>query len=144
MNELPTVVIKRYANRKLYDTSAKRYITLEGIAFRIRQGGAIQVIDDVSGEDITTLTLMQIIMEQEKKQAGFLPGTFLAGLIQAGGHTMTELRQVLSSTALEIPAALEQQISRFLHDHDIPTQEDLEALKGKLDELDIKISNLRM
>lgn len=142
MNDLPTVVIKRYANRKLYDTSVKRYIALEGIALRIRQGEIVQVIDDVSGEDITTLTLMQIIMEQEKKQAGFLPGSFMVGLIRAGGQTLSEVRQALSFPPLDIPAALEQHISKFLHEHDIPTRADLDTLKVMLDELDQKISAL--
>jgi polyhydroxyalkanoate synthesis repressor PhaR len=141
MSALPTI-IKRYTNRKLYDTSTKRYIALEDIARRIRQGGAVQVIDDVSGEDITTLTLMQIIVEQEKKQAGFLPGTFLAELIRVGGQKMSEMRQIFSIPPLEIPSAIEGQVSKFLQEHELPTRQDLDALKVKLDELDQKISTL--
>ena len=68
-------MIKRYPNRKLYDTEAKQYITLSGIAELIRQGGDIQVSDYATGEDLTALTLSQIIFEQEKKQSGFLPWT---------------------------------------------------------------------
>ncbi|MGD8735253.1 MAG: polyhydroxyalkanoate synthesis regulator DNA-binding domain-containing protein, partial [Anaerolineae bacterium] len=52
--------IKRYPNRKLYDTEAKQYITLEGIAALIRQGNEVQVIDHATGEDLTALTLTQI------------------------------------------------------------------------------------
>jgi polyhydroxyalkanoate synthesis repressor PhaR len=139
----PHTIIKRYANRKLYDTSLKCYIALDGIAASIRQGKAVQVIDDVTGEDITSLTLMQIIMEQEKRQAGFLPRAFLDGLIRAGGQTLTEMRQAITFPSMEIPVVLEQQISKFLKEHDIPTRNDLEALQDMLDELDQKISALR-
>jgi len=69
-------VIKRYPNRKLYDTQAKQYITLDRIAELIREGTDIQVIDHASGEDITALTLSQVIFEQEKRQSGFYPIRF--------------------------------------------------------------------
>ena len=62
------VTIKRYPNRKLYNTEAKQYITLEGVADLIRQGAEIQVVDHASGEDLTALTLTQITLEQEKKR----------------------------------------------------------------------------
>jgi polyhydroxyalkanoate synthesis repressor PhaR len=90
-------LIKRYPNRKLYDTEAKRYITLEGIATLIRQGEEVNVVDHATGEDLTALTLSQIIFEQEKKQSGFLPRSVLTGLIQAGGDTLSALRRALAS-----------------------------------------------
>ncbi|MCK5314811.1 MAG: polyhydroxyalkanoate synthesis regulator DNA-binding domain-containing protein, partial [Anaerolineales bacterium] len=71
--------IKRYPNRKLYDTEAKQYITLDEIADLIRQGQEIRVTDNVTGEDLTAVTLSQIIFEQEKKQSGFLPRSVLTG-----------------------------------------------------------------
>jgi polyhydroxyalkanoate synthesis repressor PhaR len=91
-------VIKRYPNRKLYDMEAKQYITLEGIADRIRKGEEIHVIDNATGEDLTALTLTQIILEQEKKQSGFLPRSVLASLIQAGGDRFTAFQRSLVST----------------------------------------------
>jgi polyhydroxyalkanoate synthesis repressor PhaR len=90
-------LIKRYPNRKLYDTEAKQYITLEGIADLIRQGEEITVIDHSSGEDQTALTLTQIILEQEKKQSGLLPLSVLAGLIQAGGDRLSALQRALAT-----------------------------------------------
>jgi len=86
-------VIKRYPNRKLYDTNAKQYITLEGIADLIRLGQDIQVIDNASGEDLTTVTLTQIIFELEKKQSGFLPRSILASLIETGGDRLHSLQK---------------------------------------------------
>ena len=67
------VTIKRYPNRKLYNTNSKSYITLDGIAALIRDGSEVEILDHGTGEDLTTVTLTQIIFEQEKKHAGFLP-----------------------------------------------------------------------
>jgi len=90
-------IIKRYPNRKLYDTEAKQYITLEGIAALIRQEQEIRVIDHATGEDLTAVTLTQVILEQEKRQNGFLPQTVLTGLIRAGGERLSTLRRALAS-----------------------------------------------
>ena len=90
-------VIKRYPNRKLYDTDAKRYITLDGIADLIRKGEEVKVIDHTTDEDLTAVTLTQIIFEQEKKKGGFLPTSVLTGLVQAGGDTVNTLRRTLTS-----------------------------------------------
>lgn len=91
------LVIKRYPNRKLYNTETKRYITLDGIAQLIRAGEDVQVVDHTNGEDLTTLTLSQIIFEQEKKSSGFLPQAVLTGLIQSSGQKLESLRKTLMS-----------------------------------------------
>jgi len=91
-------VIKRYPNRKLYDTEAKQYITLDEIAQKIRQGEEIRVVDNASGEDLTAVTLTQIIFEQEKKQGGFLPRDVLSGLIQSGGDRLSAIQRTLASS----------------------------------------------
>ncbi|MCB9419705.1 MAG: polyhydroxyalkanoate synthesis regulator DNA-binding domain-containing protein [Ardenticatenaceae bacterium] len=90
-------LIKRYPNRKLYDTEAKKYITLDGIAALIREGEEVQVVDHTTGEDLTALTLSQIIFEQEKKGGGFLPKSVLTSLVQAGGDTVNTLRRGLTA-----------------------------------------------
>lgn len=91
-------LIKRYPNRKLYDTDARQYITLDGVAQLIRGGEDVQVIDYTSGEDLTSQTLSQIILEEEKKQAGFLPQNVLASLVQAGGKTVGGLQRALANS----------------------------------------------
>lgn len=90
-------VIKRYPNRKLYDTAAKQYVSLDGVAEMMRRGEPVQVVDHATGEDHTTLVLTQIIAEQEKRGSGFLPLDVLTGLVQAGGNTLVTLRQRLSA-----------------------------------------------
>lgn len=89
-------VIKRYPNRKLYDTEAKQYVTLDQIAELIRAGEDVQVVDNATGEDLTALTLSQIIFEQEKKQSGFLPRSLLSGLIQSGGSRLSALQRTVA------------------------------------------------
>lgn len=91
------LVIKRYANRKLYDTEAKRYVTLEDLAELVRQGEDVRVLDHVTGDDLTSITLLQVAFEEEKKIGGLLPQVFLTRLIRAGGGTMNALVNRLST-----------------------------------------------
>jgi polyhydroxyalkanoate synthesis repressor PhaR len=77
-------VIKRYSNRKLYDTQESRYVTLEEIEEMIRAGREISVVDATSGEDLTSVTLTQIILENERHHRGNLPSAFLHQLIKHG------------------------------------------------------------
>ncbi len=105
------LIIKRYPNRKLYDTEAKKYITLDGIADLIRDGAEVQVVDHATGEDLTAVILTQIIFEQEKKNSGFLPRSVLRGLVQAGGETLGSLRRTLASP-LEMFQHVDDEIRR--------------------------------
>ena len=120
------LVIKRYPNRKLYDTEAKGYITLEQIAELIRGGQEIQVIDNVTGEDLTAVVLTQIILEQEKKQAGFVPSAILAGLVQSGGRTFNSLRQSLTNPhdlIQQIDTEIEQRIQLLISRGELAEEE---------------------
>lgn len=95
------ITIKRYANRKLYDTAAKKYVTLEGISHLVLEGHNVQVLDHETGEDITAVTLTQVMFEREKKSRGtrhgagrsVLPHNVLSQLIQAGGETLNSIRR---------------------------------------------------
>ena len=75
------VVIRKYANRRLYDTSAGRYVNLDDLAALIRKGDEIQVLDAKSGEDLTRVVLTQIIVEDAKGQPTGLPLELLRQLI---------------------------------------------------------------
>lgn len=76
--------IKRYPNRKLYDTAEKQYITLDTIAEQIHSGQNVVVIDNATGEDLTPIILSQILFEQQKKHGVFLPAPLLSSLIRFG------------------------------------------------------------
>jgi len=77
-------VIKRYSNRKLYDTQESRYVTLEEIEEMIRGGKEISVVDASTGEDLTSVTLAQIILENERSHRAALPSAFLHQLVKHG------------------------------------------------------------
>ena len=104
-------VIKRYPNRKLYNTEAKQYITLDQIANLIREGNHITVVDHATGEDLTALTLSQVILEQERKRSGFLPQSVLTGLIEAGGTTLATLRHALAHP-LDLARHVDEEIEK--------------------------------
>ena len=74
-------VIKRYTNRKLYDTVESRYVTLPQIAEYVRQGEDVRIIDNTTKEDLTRMTLAQILYEEERKQSSTLPLTTLKDLL---------------------------------------------------------------
>jgi polyhydroxyalkanoate synthesis repressor PhaR len=87
------VLVKRYANRKLYNTETSRYITLKGIAELIEQGREVRVVDNESGEDITSIALSQILVDNERENRQ-VPGSLLTELIQKGGDAIyTALRR---------------------------------------------------
>jgi polyhydroxyalkanoate synthesis repressor PhaR len=77
-------VIKRYSNRKLYDTQESRYVTLEEIEEMIRAGREVSVVDAATGENLTSVTLTQIILENERNHRANLPAAFLHQLIKHG------------------------------------------------------------
>lgn len=127
-------VIKRYANRKLYDTEAKHYVTLDDIAGLIRQGNDVQVVDHESGADITSLITAQVILAQEKKAGGLLPKDLLSSLVHTGSDTLQQLRQALSPHSdieARVDAAIQQRVRKLVKQGDLEDDE-AEALLAKL------------
>jgi polyhydroxyalkanoate synthesis repressor PhaR len=95
------IIIKRYQNRKLYNTQSKRYITLEEIENLIKNEEDIKVIDNKTGNDITSVTLSQIIFELEKNRSGFLPMRLLLSLVQSGGDKIEDIgNNIINSLSL--------------------------------------------
>jgi polyhydroxyalkanoate synthesis repressor PhaR len=83
----PTKVIKRYANRKLYDTERSCYVTLEEISQMIKEGEDVKVVDNKTKDDLTAVTLAQIIVEEEKKVQK-MPLKLLRSIIQSGNDAI--------------------------------------------------------
>ncbi|MFB0611416.1 polyhydroxyalkanoate synthesis repressor PhaR [Aurantiacibacter poecillastricola] len=83
-----TIIIKKYANRRLYNTQSSSYITLDDLARMVRTGVDFQVLDAKSGADITHAILTQIIMEEEAHGEHMLPVSFLRQLISMYGNSM--------------------------------------------------------
>ncbi len=82
------VTIKKYANRRLYDTESSTYITLDRLAQMVREGREFEVVDAKSGEDITRQVLTQIIVDEEARGTTMLPINFLKQLIGLYGNSM--------------------------------------------------------
>jgi polyhydroxyalkanoate synthesis repressor PhaR len=80
-------VIKRYTNRKLYDTVESRYVTLDEIAAMIKEGVEVRIVDNRTKEDLTSVTLAQIIFEEEKKRSQ-MPLGVLREIIRHGGEAV--------------------------------------------------------
>lgn len=91
MSQKPLKIIKRYQNRKLYDTSDSCYVTLEDIGDMIKLGEEVQIIDNQTKEDLTGVTLAQIIFEEQKKKTHVLPLSTFRQIIQSGGETLKDI-----------------------------------------------------
>ncbi len=97
------IVIKKYANRRLYDTSTSAYVTLEHLSALVRDGKNFTVQDAKTGQDLTRSVLAQIIFEQENRKEGVLPVSFLRQLIQFYGDSFQSM----------LPAYLELSMQNF-------------------------------
>ena len=84
------VTIKKYPNRRLYNTSESCYVTLEDVSLLIKKGFQVEVVDVNSGEDVTTLVLTQIIMNKAKEDNALLPVSLLHLIIQYGESHLHE------------------------------------------------------
>jgi polyhydroxyalkanoate synthesis repressor PhaR len=84
------VVIKKYENRRLYDTTNSRYVNLEDVAAMVRQGVEVEVLDAKTGEDLTRLILTQIVVEDAKERESALPLDVLRQLVLASGRASQE------------------------------------------------------
>ncbi|MCS6891130.1 MAG: polyhydroxyalkanoate synthesis repressor PhaR [Rhodovarius sp.] len=104
----PPVVVKKYANRRLYNTESSSYVTLEDLAAMIRQGRDFVVYDAKTGEDITRSVLTQIIVEEEAKGRNLLPESFLRQLISFYGDQLGGL----------LPRYLEATMGAFARQHE--------------------------
>ena len=99
------VTIKKYANRRLYDTESSTYITLDRLAAMVREGREFEVVDAKSGEDLTRQVLTQIIVDEESRGTTMLPVNFLRQLIGLYGNSMQGM----------VPQYLEAAMDAFQH-----------------------------
>jgi polyhydroxyalkanoate synthesis repressor PhaR len=106
--ENPVVTIKKYANRRLYNTATSSYVTLDDLSQMVKAGGEFVVYDAKSGEDITRSVLTQIIVEEEQKGQNLLPISFLRQLISFYGDSMQWL----------VPRYLENTMKTFAHNQE--------------------------
>ncbi len=145
-------LIKKYANRKLYDTRTSRYITLDGIAQLVREGHDIKVVDRDTGSDLTQVTLSQVVLSEEKRGP--------SGIVGAGGEMLhdrgqalldyvrktlnvpTDLRNEVERRRDELESRADETIERALHRLRIPTHHDIERINRRLDSISAQLKRL--
>jgi polyhydroxyalkanoate synthesis repressor PhaR len=105
------VVIRKYANRRLYDTSASRYVNLEELAALIRNGTDVQVVDAKTGQDMTRVTLTQIILEDAREEPSALPLDLLRQLIMTSDYVRREFMKSAVDAYSKLQDAVQTGIS---------------------------------
>lgn len=120
-----TRVIKRYANRKLYDADAKAYVSLEEIAALVRSGETVQVVDQTTGDDITAQTLTQVILDEGKRGTSLLPTDLLHGLLRRGTKGVSSIRHAVDDAVHGAVAGIRSVLP-------VARQEEIEQLRAQL------------
>jgi polyhydroxyalkanoate synthesis repressor PhaR len=126
------ILIKRYSNRKLYDTHQKKYIALSDVQQMIQSGLEIQVINNDTGDDITSQTLAEIIAGAEKNLNGFLPKQLLMSLVRMGQDRVSSMQQNI----------YEDYIRSFLNEANIPSRTDIDLIQEQLNQLNEQLDSI--
>lgn len=147
-------LIKKYANRKLYDTRTSRYVTLDEIADLVRDGHEITVVDRDNGTDLTQVTLSQIVLSEEKRGP--------SRIVDAGGEMLADRGQALLEyvrKTLNVPTDLRGEVERrregletladdalerALRRLRIPTRRDLDRVNERLDRISAQLKKAGM
>jgi polyhydroxyalkanoate synthesis repressor PhaR len=135
-------LIKRYSNRKLYDTERSSYVTLEEISQMVRDGSELRIVDNKSGEDITSVTLAQIVFEQEKKDKRTLPMQALRDMIRSPSdfisrlsRDVTDMREDAMSQVEKVKRTAAQQQAEVV----APVREFFDSIPRALEEVQARI-----
>ena len=128
-------LIKRYSNRKLYDTESSTYVTLEDVEELVRQGHELQIVDNSTGEDITGATLAHIVLEQQKINPSF-PLSALRGIIQSGEEFFARLQSPVTQFRQEFRRRAEE-----LEDRGKAIREFVDGTQESIDEMQQRLDN---
>jgi len=142
-------LIKKYANRKLYDTRTSHYITLDGIADLVRDGHTIEVVDRDSGQDLTQVILSQIVLSEEKRGPARLMDAGADALHDRGQALLDYVRKSLNVPGDlvgqverrrgDVEAMVDDAIERALRRLRIPSRHDMDSINQRLDELSAEL-----
>ena len=141
-------LIKKYANRKLYDTRTSRYVTLDAIAQLVRDGHDIRVVDRDTGQDLTQVVLSQIVLTEEKREP--------KGIVDAGADALQERGQALLHYVRRtlvpgefvnemerrrgnVEGMIDEAIERTLRRLRLPSRHDIDHINERLDKLQAEV-----
>jgi polyhydroxyalkanoate synthesis repressor PhaR len=133
-------LIKRYSNRKLYDTERSCYVTLEEIAVMVRDGEEVSIIDNRTGEDLTTVTLAQIVFEEEKRDRRMLPIQTLRMIIQTPG----EFIQRLAKPVADLREQTQNQVERLRRQAQAQQEEIVSPLRDFAENVQRKVDEMQV
>jgi polyhydroxyalkanoate synthesis repressor PhaR len=142
-------IIKKYANRKLYDTRTSSYITLEGIAGLVRDGHEIKVMDRETGQDLTQVTLSQIVLSEEKRgpsrmvDGGVLQerGQALLDYVRKTLNVPSDLVNQMERRRGDLEGMVDEAIERALHRLRIPSHTDIDKINKRLDRISAQLKD---
>lgn len=131
--------IKRYDNRKLYDTEASEYVSLDDVAELVRGGETVEVVDNATGEDLTAQTLTQIILEEGKDGRQVIPSDLLHQLLRRSGEMFdTGIDQIRST----VDDLMQSSLGRLQQLVQGPRAQELDELRTQLRQLENRLSIL--
>jgi len=131
--------IKRYSNRKLYDTEASEYVSLGDIAELVRSGETVEVVDNSTGEDLTAQTLTQIILEEGKEGRHVIPSDLLHQLLRRSGEMFDTGIDQIRSTVDDLMQSSLGRLQRLVQG---PRAQELDELRSQLRQLESRLSVL--
>ena len=140
-------LIKKYANRKLYDTRTSSYVTLEGIAGLVRDGHEIKVVDRETGQDLTQVTLSQIVLSEEKRVPGRVSdggafherGQALLDYVRKTLNVPTDLVNQMERRRGDLEGMVDEAIEQALRRLRIPSRNDIDRINKRLDQLSAQL-----
>ena len=140
-------LIKKYANRKLYDTRTSSYVTLEGIAGLVRDGHEIKVVDRETGHDLTQVTLSQIVLSEEKRGPGPVSdggalherGQALLDYVRKTLNVPSDLVNQMEKRRGDLEGVIDEAIERALRRLRIPSHTDIDRINKRLDQMSAQL-----
>ncbi|MEO8743876.1 MAG: polyhydroxyalkanoate synthesis regulator DNA-binding domain-containing protein [Candidatus Dormiibacterota bacterium] len=145
-------LIKKYANRKLYDTRTSKYITLEGIADLVRDGHEIKVVDRDNGQDLTQVTLSQLVLSHEKRGPGRVAdaggdvihdrGQVLLDYVRRTLNVPSDLRNQMENRRADLEGRADEAMEAALRRLRIPSHSDIDRINQRLDRISAQLKKL--
>jgi len=132
-------LIKRYDNRKLYDTEASEYVSLGDVAELVRGGETVRIIDNATGRDLTAQTLTQVILEEGKSGTNAIPSDILHQLLRRSEEALDVGFEQLRTTVDDLVQSSFGRLHRLVQG---PRADELEELRGQLQALEQQLATL--